>query len=268
MSQKNTLSTSIYISGVEISPGKSIKFSCQMFPALQFFQFSSSGTWAGNFFGDARWGEGGSRGWKKAGGWLPAPNWAGPPPSGGGVGSALRKALPARPTDRPTAYPPSRLPALRPARPPPPLASGVRSRRGWHGRPGTPWRSLRTGCLQGPLVRRPGGGCTGRDQLKVGNTFPSQNLSRVLLFTFLNEFLYRRGRSLDYTHTLALTPDGRGSLVRYPSHRRDPGPAIARTGIQNCSWRDQRTQQATTQCRAPGVRVGGYHRRSKECFQS
>jgi len=34
----------------------------------------------------------GSWGWKKAAGWLPAPGWAGPLP-GGGVGSALRKAL-------------------------------------------------------------------------------------------------------------------------------------------------------------------------------
>jgi len=30
---------------------------------------------------------------EKAAGWLPAPGWAGPPPPGGGVGSALRKAL-------------------------------------------------------------------------------------------------------------------------------------------------------------------------------
>jgi len=30
---------------------------------------------------------------KKAAGWLPAPGWAGPPPRGGGVGCALRKAL-------------------------------------------------------------------------------------------------------------------------------------------------------------------------------
>jgi len=39
-------------------------------------------------------GGGRSRGWKKAAGWLPTPSWAGPPaPPGGGVGSALRKAL-------------------------------------------------------------------------------------------------------------------------------------------------------------------------------
>jgi len=43
-----------------------------------------------------RWGEGGSRSWKKkAAGWPPAPGWAGPPPprGWGGVGSALRKAV-------------------------------------------------------------------------------------------------------------------------------------------------------------------------------
>jgi len=35
---------------------------------------------------DARWGGGGSRGGKKAAGWLPAPGWAGSPPPGVGWG--------------------------------------------------------------------------------------------------------------------------------------------------------------------------------------
>jgi len=87
--QKPTLS--IYISGVQIRPVKSIKFICRMFPALKIVPIFLLRNLGEKFFWDARWGGG----WKKAAGWLPAPGWAGPPPpgGGGGVGSALRKAL-------------------------------------------------------------------------------------------------------------------------------------------------------------------------------
>jgi len=46
----------------------------------------------------------GSEDWKKAAGWLPAPGCAGPPPPEGGVGSALRKALPEIPLKNRRSY--------------------------------------------------------------------------------------------------------------------------------------------------------------------
>jgi len=63
-----------------------------VFRSAHFRKFSSPVTRAANFLGPLDGGRG-SRGWEKAGGWLPPPGWA-PPLPGGGVGSALRKALP------------------------------------------------------------------------------------------------------------------------------------------------------------------------------
>jgi len=46
-------------------------------------ELSEAHNFPGKFLLDARWGEGGSEGWKKAAGWLPTASWAGPPPPSG-----------------------------------------------------------------------------------------------------------------------------------------------------------------------------------------